>query len=264
MNKFEDNIKRVTVNPIVRFLGRRIEKKQFHKEPIFITASPRSGTTLLLSILGAHPNIFAIPEQTYAFDRWRKVKNRAYSYFPYRIDRIYRHFLFHGVDCAADRWLEKTPRHVEHIEKIVDYFEGKVKIIHLIRDGRDVIVSKHPKHRPNEYWVTPKRWLKSVKYAWTLRDEPYLYTVFYEDLVHDHQPYIQEICDFIDEPYTDELKNWIKKTNVKQSKHWKDSAKPVNTRAIGKWKKPEHKGRIEKFMQDEEIQQMLRKLGYIK
>jgi len=98
MNKFEDAVKRVTVNPVIRFLGRRIEKKNFSGEPIFITASPRSGTTLLLSMLGAHPNIFAIPEQTYAFDRWTKVKNRPYKYFPYRIDRMYRHFLFHGID----------------------------------------------------------------------------------------------------------------------------------------------------------------------
>jgi len=264
MNKFEDAIKRVTVNPIIRFLGRRIEKKNFSGEPIFITASPRSGTTLLLSMLGAHPNIFAIPEQTYAFDRWTKVKNRPYKYFPYRIDRMYRHFLFHGIDKTATRWLEKTPRHVEHIEKIADFYDEKVKIIHLIRDGRDVVVSRHPKHRPDEYWVSTKRWLKSVQSAWPLRNKPYVYTVFYEDLVRDYLPYLKEICEFIEEPFTEEMENWIDKTNVKQSKHWKDGIKQVHAGAIGKWQKPEHKKRIEEFMANDEAVEMMKKLGYLK
>ncbi|MBN2103494.1 sulfotransferase [bacterium] len=264
MNRFEDAVKRITINPILRNLGKIVEKRNFSDEPVFVTASPRSGTTLLLAIIGAIPNIFAVPEQTYAFDRWKKVRNRPYQYYPYRIDRLYRYFLFYGFDKNATRWCEKTPRHVEHIEKIVDFYGGKVKLIHLIRDGRDVVVSKHPKHRPNEYWVSPNRWLKSVRYAWGLRDKPYLYTVFYEDLVRDYRPYLKEICEFIGEPYTKGLENWMEKTNVQKSKHWGHKVKPVSTSAIGKWKKPEHKQRIEEFMNNEECVEMMKVLGYIK
>jgi len=264
MNYFEDIVKRSTINPIIRNIGRIIDKRNFPGVPIFITCAPRSGSTLLLSILGAHPNIFAVPEQTYAFARWTKVFFRRYKEYPYRIDRLYRFFIFHGFDKTAQRWCEKTPRHVESIEKIVDYYDGRVKIIHLIRDGRDVVVSSHPTHKGRFYWVSVKRWLKSVQYGWSLRNEPYLHTVLYEDLVKDHKEEIQKICQFIEEPYTDSMDNWINATNVKKSKHLGGEVQPVYTGAIGKWKKPEHAERVKEFINNKEAVSLLKELGYIK
>ena len=262
MNHVEDIIKRLTINPVIRTVGRIIDKRNFPGVPIFVTASPRSGTTLLLSILGAHPNIYTVPEQTYAFDRWTRVPFRRYSEYPYRIDRLYREFLIHGFDRSADRWCEKTPRHVESIEKIVEFYGGRVRIIHLIRDGRDVVVSSHPTHKGRHYWVSVKRWLKSVSCGWNLRDQPYLHTLFYEDLVKDYRKEIRRICTFLDEPYTVSLDNWINETNVKKSIHLGGKVQQVHTGAIGKWRKPEHRERIAEFMANREAVAMLRELGY--
>lgn len=262
MNRFEDVIKRMTINPVIRNIGRVIDKGYFPGVPIFVTASPRSGTTLLLSILGAHPNIYAVPEQTYAFDRWTKVPFRPYRKYPYRIDRLYREFILHGFDRSANRWCEKTPRHVESIEKIVEFYSGRVQIIHLIRDGRDVVVSSHPFHTYRQYWVSVNRWLKSVRAGWSLRDKPYLHTVFYEDLVKDYRSEIRKICDFLNEPFTEDMENWFEETNVKESIHLGGKLQPVHTGAVGKWKRPEHRERVAEFMADPEAVAMLRELGY--
>jgi len=97
-----------------------------------------------------------------------------------------------------------------------------------------------------------------------LRDKPYVHTVFYEDLVRDYLPHLQEICEFIEEPFTKEMQNWIDATNVKQSKHWENGVKQVHTGAIGKWQKPEHKKRVEEFMANEEAVKMMKDLGYLK
>jgi len=263
MNQFEDAVKRLTVNPIIRNIGRVIDRKNYPGVPIFIVASPRSGTTLLLSIMGAHPNIFAIPKQTYAFDRWRKVHHEHYQYYPYRIDRMYRYFIFHGYDKEPNRWCEKTPRHIQSIGKIADFFKGRVKIIHIIRDGRDVVTSKHPKHRPDEYWVTPDRWVGDVKNGLKYRKEKFMHTIFYEDLVDDYLSVVKGICEFVDEPFIYTLKEWTEFTNIRQSKHWKNGVEKVHKRAVEKWKQPEHKKVIEKLMNNSQAVDLLHKLGYV-
>ena len=40
---------------------------RFARAPISIGGAPRSGTTLLLSVLSAHPSLFAINHETFAF-----------------------------------------------------------------------------------------------------------------------------------------------------------------------------------------------------
>jgi len=262
MNGLIDLFKMVTVNPLFRFIGRKIEKKHFPDPPIFIVASPRSGTTLLLSILGAHPNIFAIPLQTYAFDRWKKIKNKTYSQYPYRIDRLYRYLIFHSIKKTAGRWCEKTPRHINSLTKIIDFYQERLKIIHIVRDGRDVAVSSHPTHKGRHYWVPIKKWLKDVKKGLEYKDKPYVLTVFYEDLVQDFENEAKKIFIFLEEPFTEKVKNWVKETNIKQSIHWQEKVQNVHTRAIGKWKTPQHKAKMKEFFNNQEAMKLLKKLGY--
>lgn len=140
MLALEDFLKRYTINPVFRFFGRRKEQQVFTKDPIVIIAAPRSGTTLLLSILDAYPEIFSIPKQTYGFARWREKNGKI---IPNRIDRVYREILRRKIPETATRWCEKTPRHIKHIKNILTY-NPKIKAIHIVRDGRDVVTSKHP------------------------------------------------------------------------------------------------------------------------
>src|SRR6056297_4213785 len=150
------------VKPLIITLGKKIESERFTEKPIIIGACPRSGTTLLLSILDAHPNIYSIQNQTYAFTSWKK-ENLPGRFLPVRLDRLYREFLFHRIKGDPVRWCEKTPKNIQFLDKIIEYFSDTVKIIHLVRDGRDVVTSRHPKHTPNEYWVSVERWVKDVE-----------------------------------------------------------------------------------------------------
>lgn len=260
--KIEDFFKSFTVNPVFRWLGRKLENRKFTDKPIFIVASPRSGTTLLLSILGAHPHIYAIPLQTYAFNKWKPVKHRPYNYFPYRIDRLYRYMLFHKIKASATRWCEKTPRHVQSIAEIADYYQDQVKIIHIIRDGRDVAVSSHPTHTGRHYWVPVKKWVKDVRLGLKFKDEPFVHTLFYEDLVSDYLKAATKVFAFLEEELTPEIENWVQKTNIKKSIHWKEGVQNVHNKAIGKWKAPEHKAKMKEFNNNSEALELLKDLGY--
>lgn len=259
MRALEDFLKRYTLNPIYRFLGERKEKKYFTGDPIVILAAPRSGTTLLLSILDAYPNIYSIPEQTYAFARWRESKGKM---IPDRIDRIYREMLKRKIPATANRWCEKTPRHIKHIKNILNYMPN-IKAIHIVRDGRDAVTSKHPKHRPDEYWVSVNRWVTDVAVGMEYENHPNVLTLRYEDLIYKFDEEIKRISEFLGEDFVPSKDEWTKLTSLKKSKHWKEPVQNLYTKSIGRWKKPEHKKRLEEFMNNPKAVELMKRLKYI-
>ena len=109
----ENSFKRLVKPFIIRF-GQSVNKKHFDGKPIIIGACPRSGTTLLLSILDAHSHIFGIQNQTYVFASW------DYHDQPNRMDRLYREFIFNKIPAGKKRWCEKTPKNIEFFDKIRD------------------------------------------------------------------------------------------------------------------------------------------------
>lgn len=258
--KAGDAVKKIVVIGPILFMGRKLEKKSFPKKPILILACPRSGTTLLLSILSAVPSIHAVSKQTYAFDRWKKEGNH---WVPTLLHRLYREFILHKISKYANRWLEKTPGHIRSIDKILAYFKNDVKIIHIIRDGRDVTVSTHPAYRDRrKYWVPAERWVTEVKTGLAFRDHPSVYTLTYENLIHHYEGEIKKVLTFIEEPFTEKLMNWTAHTHIKSSIHWGTNVQDVHSKSIGKWKSPEHEGRINEFMNNIEAVRLLQELGY--
>ncbi len=62
-------LKRLTA-PIINHVGRKIEENRFSQSPVIIGGCARSGTTLVLAILAAHPSIYTIPNEIRAFVKW--------------------------------------------------------------------------------------------------------------------------------------------------------------------------------------------------
>lgn len=92
-----------------------------------------------------HPKFYCFPFETFNFcpgayqgnlDR-EIVINDIYSFIPANsIPKI----LF----GRYHRYCEKSPKNVLYIEKLLEAFRGEEKVIHVVRDGRDVITSEHP------------------------------------------------------------------------------------------------------------------------
>ena len=213
---------------------------------------------MLLSILDAYPHIHSIQRQTYAFAKWSENE----PYIPPRIDRIYREFLLHKISPLATRWCEKTPRNIRHFDKILNFFQGKVKLIHMIRDGRDVVTSKHPLHKPDEYWVSVKRWMNDVKAGLRLKDNPQVFTIKYEDLIFNFDGKIKDLSQFLEEDFIPTAQSWKLKTSVKKSKHWAQPVQDLHARSIKRWQKPEHAKRMQEFRHTQGAQDLLKELGY--
>ncbi len=249
--------------PIINYLGIRKERRKFTKPPIILGGCARSGTTLTLAILGAHPAIFTIPKEIRVFTNWIQVRNNGdVKLKPKRLDRVYRHLLTHRVPKRCKRWCEKDTINIWYLDQILDYFDNQVKFIHIIRDGRDVMTSRHPK-APEKFWVEPERWIKDMRIASKFLQHPSIYTVKYEDLILDFKFTVTKLMDFVGEEFHDNLYEWDKHTTIKRSQGWFTSVKKIHNKSIGRWKNPKFKARIDYIMKNQEVQNILREFQYL-
>lgn len=134
--------------------------------PIFIVGLPRSGTTLLRSLVTAHPRIAIAPETHFlnrfctgstssSFeDFWRRYSETE-RFTDLGLDAsAMRQRIIESGDCShrnifrtllmefarekgKDRWGEKTPSHYVHLEELLQWF-GQARVLWVVRDPRAV------------------------------------------------------------------------------------------------------------------------------
>lgn len=247
-----DHIPNAIVNRLVRLYLRR----KFSAPPIIIGGAPRSGTSLLLSLLGSHPHIHAIEYETTTFHPAQQTEKLFAAIFFEDHDRHWRH-----IPSSKTRFAEKTPGNIRHIQEINAFFDEHVMFINIVRDGRDVVTSQHPS-KPGEYFVPIERWIEDIRFGIAAQNMPNVYTIKYEDLVANTAQSIQGICEFLGEPYIPEMLEYQKHTNVKDFLAWGDGAKPIHTGSLYKWRKPEHADRLRLFYENQDAAMLIRQLGY--
>lgn len=192
------------------------------ENPVFIVGAPRSGTTLLRSMIDAHPNICCPPWETGLFVHLGKIVNgdltkvlKKEPAFP-----ISRTDILAWVRDAADelmgqflirsrktRWAEKTPTHVDHMDLISEVYP-QCQFIHIIRNGRDVIRSlQNMPWAPRQIRWSADRWIQSVKNGRKFGEScPGRYfEIRYEQLVEDPQGILVAACKFLREPFSTQM-----------------------------------------------------------
>jgi hypothetical protein len=241
--------------PLITAMGRRIERRRFSDPPIYIGGCGRSGTTLLLSILSAHEKIFACRRELGIFnDAATDEHGRVY---PGRIDRLYRTFLSSDIPATATRWCEKSPSNIYHVDEIETYHAGDFKFIQIVRDGRDVVLSKHPTN-PDEYWVSPQRWIDDVGFGKQYLDHPKVHTILYHDLIEQYEETIGGICKFLEIEMTPSIAQCHQHAKVKRNNAYFGKVKALSNKSIGKWKKDENRARARELTDIPEAMELLR------
>jgi Sulfotransferase family len=157
------------------------------KRPVFVVGCPRSGTTLVYSLLLAAGGFSVYRKETYFYDqlprypqlstdrqrqrflseylagylgrvpgldvaplveRALEQSRRAADFLPLLMDSITR-------AQGMIRWVEGTPAHVLHLDLITRVVPGAL-IVHVIRDGRDCALSNE-----RQGWVPVLPWDRS-------------------------------------------------------------------------------------------------------
>lgn len=219
--------------------------KSENKTPIFLVGCPRSGTTLLQSLLAAHPKICSFPESKFFecltptnnyFAKQlglasRRLKPRMQVFF----DEIKRPELLKTMPnslFARDYpqsfinilnnltrqqnkkvWIEKTPGHLFCIEEIEHYFPN-AKFIHLYRQGTDVAASlyevtqKYPKAWGGQPWDIERcidLWIQSMCITNSYMGRSSHLAITYEALVADTRTSMKKLCSFIEVEFSESM-----------------------------------------------------------
>lgn len=240
---------------------------QLGKRPIVIGGCGRSGTTLLLSILSCHPNIFAIDIETTALCPDGYGADGMYNRnpnldMPFKLEKIYEYLLTHEIPASCTRWCEKTPRNVIYFERILRHFGKPARLIHLVRDGRDVVTSVHPRDA-SRYWVTSHRWVTDVSAGRRLENHPQVLTIRYEDLVRKYETTMRRICDFIAEEFTPAFLQYPDSARVKESIAWFNPAQTMNDRSIGRWQESKFRDIVAELLREPGALELLKHYGYL-
>jgi sulfotransferase family protein len=184
-----------------------------HPRPIFIVGSQRSGTTLLRLMLDSHRNISCGPETRFLTDL-AKLTDESWSRlslfgFPkeYWHAKVADFFESFQTDYARrrgkSRWADKTPIYTPILGFVTELFPTS-QIIHVIRDGRDVIVSHRERWGLGAAWKSTRKWPRYIRIARevgaTLPADRYL-EVRYERLVGDPEATMRELLSFLGEPW---------------------------------------------------------------
>lgn len=245
--------------PLITWLGRRTEKRRFTAPPVYIGGCGRSGTTLLLSVLSAHNEIFACPRELNLFEGARQ---KGTELEVPKLYRLYRTFITEKIKPTANRYCEKSPSNIRHVEWISRLHAGNFKMIQIIRDGRDVVLSRHPRD-PEKYWVSPERWIDDVTTGMNYLAHPNVHTIRYEDLVSDFDNTITGICNFLEIGFSEEIRHWHKHTTVQKNKALFSNIQEINKDAVGKWKKDGFEDRVKQLTENPEAIVLLKKMNYI-
>ncbi len=237
----------------------RAKARRLSAPPVVIGGCARSGTTLLAAILSAHPHIWMVPRETWTFTTWTHAEGELER--PARLDRLYREILLHRIPRTARRWGEKSPPNIAHLPEILRFFGERVRIIHLVRDARDVCLSVHPT-RPGAYWVPPRRWVNHVRAGLAYRHHPSVHTLTYEHLVSDNAATVERLMAFLEEPLCAEILDWHTHARKRRDRALGGTLQPLYAAAIGKWKDPRHAERVAEVERHPGVRELLDALGY--
>jgi len=198
----------------------------------FLVGCPRSGTTLLQSMLFAHPDVFSCPE-TFFFVRALNLEGRRHRLgfaaegapeacravvalgladrvpregpLP-RTEAAYARWFTRALDTATRNagkrlWVEKTPTHLPRIAEIARLIP-RARFIHMVRAGAPTVASlyqvtrEYPEqwHGARDLETCAARWSRDVAYSAGYAGQPGHVFVSYERLVSNPLEVISALC----------------------------------------------------------------------
>lgn len=120
------------------------------------------------------------------------------------------------------RWGDKTPGYAIHIRPIGRLLP-EARFVHLIRDGRDIVVSRALRRDDVNVEWEAKKWLRLVRTARRQGARVGRYMeVRYEDLVLDPEPALRAICDFTELDFDPIMLRYYEQADERMSEIYRD------------------------------------------
>ena len=245
------------------FLEKTKLSKIFKDSPVFLIGFPRSGTTLLDTILRSHPDIDVLEEKPLI----NSVEQIIKSKFKYSLNELHK-LSMDELDFLRNHYLEILENNCDNknAKILIDKFPFQTVCLPLINllfpDSKIIFTHRNPydtvlscfqqSFEPNNamanfrsiesasriydltmsFWLDYKEKLK-LKYV----------TSKYEDLIEDFDQHILKILNFLDVSWDENIKNYRNTAHERGKINTPSSSQvvqPLYKSSIGKWKNYEN------------------------
>ncbi len=209
--------------------------------PIFIGGCPRSGTTVLASLLGSHPDHLVTPETGFKTSFLNPAAPTELLDAAAVLKRLEGRFDFLDWQAAvADQapparvtgrqlmewlvlrwgqktgspapsvWIDHSPQNMRDARTLSHHFPD-ARLIHIVRDGRGIAASFRGIDGWGEDEIEPaaRTWIEWLAHGFAaeLSDTlPAVQRVRYEDLVQEPEKTLQRLCAAVEIDYTPAMK----------------------------------------------------------
>ena len=260
--------------------------------PIFLGGCPRSGTTLLRVMLDSHPDIACGSELrlVHVFaNLWRNIRDT-------RGDILREHFGVtdgnlktsfadqlgnilerHRVAQGKSRVAEKTPANVTVFPLLRELFPAS-PLIHVIRDGRDVVASLlgmswhdersgKPMDIVSDVHAAATTWVECVSIGRSVIAEPgasaHYHEIRYEELIQDPVQVLRKLLEFLGLQWNDAVLEFHNNPRIfagTEESSASQVALPLYASAVGRWRRDLTTKQLESVMTVAGL--LLAELGY--
>ena len=243
----------------VKFSEWQIEKNEDDlKDPIFLIGFPRSGTTLLDTILRSHPLVDVLEEKPIIDKYIEKLENKIDSKFDIlkfansSLKKEMRKFYFDQRNKYLNDnnkiIIDKMPLNIIYVGEIIRYFPN-AKFILAIRHPNDCILSCFMQNFLLNHAMANFLNLKdsaklydSVMKLWEIYKSKFsidFHTIKYEDLISNFEGSISDLLKFLDLSWSDEVSEFYKtsqKRGMIATPSYNQVNQPLYSKSIGRWK----------------------------
>ncbi len=209
--------------------------------PVFIGGHPRSGTTLLGAMIGAHSDSVCTPESQFktrvlrhssigdkgtiniqtAFHliqkNWRfNIWSLHIHSIPYDEIHSYQELILWIVKVYGEKfgksnasiWVDHTPSNIKNADTLLELFP-EAKFIDIVRDGRAVASSIMPLDwGANTIDTAAHSWVKRLSHYLTVESslgDKKIIRVRFEDLVQEPETTLRKVCLFLNIDYQTQM-----------------------------------------------------------
>lgn len=195
---------------VPRNLSWRLPRTTSASGAVFVVGAPRSGTSLVQSVLAAHSELFSIPGETGLFSLQNIFGRRHFglswaenrSLFAESRDLV--DFFDRAVGLLESRspgatFVEKTPQHVLRLPFLTRRFPN-ARFVNVVRDGRDCFASAkgHPGiPQSSSARRFARYWRRCVDSALEMSGHPRILTLRYEDFARSAPEELDRVMRFL-------------------------------------------------------------------
>ncbi len=237
------------------------------RAPVFIGGLKKSGTSLLRKLIGRHPDVFGglethwfTPEMV---EHWRnsssdrqvwlrkfyEVSETEFAEIKEASDSAFDWFTrfmdFCAVRSGKNRWVEKTPDNIIHLDLIRAHWPD-AQVLHVVRDYRDIYASwvRNDVGSLGTFLAKVRLNLDLIDGLAGTRSRVYL-EVSFESLVNEPRETLMKVFEFLGESWDEGLAEYegdgtdyqrVFEVTGKKSTTAVSLARPIFNSSVGSWK----------------------------